>query len=239
MRNLHLLESAHAGHATTGAHSFLSISAHVAVVLAALFATSRPMVTGEIVPDPRVYFVPEKPPAATAPAAPTAPQPKPAVPRRETPVPAPAKAVAAPVIAPAAIPPADAPLADPSVSAPAEPTLTSGTGASPTDAGSTGTIGAYAAGEVEIPAAALSKSGPIYPERALRQGLTGFVIARFIVDARGRAERDVTILGATDDEFASAVRSYLRGARFRPARVGGRPVRQLVEQRFVFELRQP
>jgi TonB family protein len=105
------------------------------------------------------------------------------------------------------------------------------------DAGPTGYNGAYAVGEVEIPVAPLSKSGPAYPERARRQNLAGFVVARFIVDARGRVESEVTILDSTSDEFTSAVRSHLRGARYRPARVGGQPVRQLVEQRFVFELR--
>lgn len=234
MRTLHLIESAHTGHATSGAHSFLSISAHVAVVLAALFATTRPVVKGETVPDPRVYFVPEKRPATVAPAA---PEPKPAPPRRETPASAPAKTVAAPTLTPVAIPPVDVPLDDPSASAPAEPPQGGGLGTAPVDAGPTGHSGAYVVGEVEVPVAPLSKSGPEYPERALRQGLAGIVMARFIVDARGRVETDVTIIESTSDEFTSAVRSYLRRARYRPARVGGQTVRQLVEQRFVFELR--
>lgn len=234
MRTLHLIESAHTGRAATGVHSFLSISVHVAIVLAALFATMRPVVKGETVPDARVYFVPEQRPAAAAPAA---PQPKPAAPVRATPAPAPAKTVAAPATAPVAIPPVDVALADPSASAPAEPPQASGLGTAPVDAGPTGYNGAYVVGEVEIPAAPLSKSGPVYPERARRQNLAGLVVARFIVDARGRVESDVTILDSTSDEFTSAVRSYLRGARYRPARFGGQPVRQLVEQRFVFELR--
>ena len=237
MRTLHLIESAHTGRTTTGAHSFLSISVHVAIVLAALFATMRPVVKGETVPDARVYFVPEKQPVTVAPAEPAAPQPKPAAPKRESPARQPAKVVAAPSITPVAIPPVDVPLVDPSASAPAEPPQVSGLGTAPVGDGPTGYNGAYAVGEVEIPAALLSKSGPVYPERARRQNLAGFVVARFIVDARGRVESDVTILGSTSDEFTSAVRSYLRGARYRPARFGGQPVRQLVEQRFVFELR--
>lgn len=234
MRTLHLLESAHTGHATTGAHSFLSISVHVAVVLAALFATTRPAAERTPAPDPRVHFVPEQRPATVVPAA---PQPKPAAPRRETPAPAPAQAVAAPTITPVSIPPAEVPLVDPSASAPAEPSQSGGPGTAPVHAGPTGHSGAYVVGEVEVPAAPLSTSGPEYPERAIRQDLSGFVTARFIVDARGRVESDVTIIEFTSHEFTSAVRSYLRRARYRPARVGGRTVRQLVEQRFVFELR--
>ncbi len=234
MRTMHLIESAHTGHATTGAHSFLSISVHVAIVLAALFATTRPTVERGSTPDPRVYFVPEQRPATVAPAA---PQPKPAAPKPAAPTPAPAKAVAAPAITPVSIPPVDVPLVDPSASAPARPFASGVQGTVPADAGPAGRGGTYEVGEVEVPAAPLSQSGPAYPERAIRQGLSGFVTVRFIVDARGRVEREVKILESTSDEFTSAVRTYLRRARYRPARVGGGTVRQLVEQRFVFELR--
>lgn len=237
MRTLHLIESAHTGRTTTGAHSFLSITIHVAIVLAALFATMRPEVKGETVPDTRVYFVPEKRPATVAPTPQAAPQPKPAAPKRDAPAPAPAKPVAAATATPAAIPPVDVSLTDPSASLPKEPAASGLPGLAPADAGPAGYDGAYAEGEVEVPVALLSKTGPVYPEAAIRQGLAGFVMARFIVDARGRVESDVTILDSTGDEFTSAVRSYLRRARYRPARVGGQPVRQLVEQRFVFELK--
>ena len=237
MRTLHLIESAHTGHATTGAHSFLSISVHVAVVLAALFATTRPVVERAPAPDTRVYFVPEQRPATVAPAAPAAPQPKPVPPKREAPAREPSKAVALPTIPPVGIPPVDARLVDPSPGPPAEPLDSGIQGTVPADAGPAGRGGAYVVGEVEVAAAPLSNAGPDYPERAIRQGLSGFVTARFIVDARGRVESDVKILESTSAEFTTAVRSYLRRARYRPARVGGRTVRQLVEQRFVFELR--
>ncbi|MCR4340668.1 MAG: TonB family protein [Gemmatimonadaceae bacterium] len=231
---MHLIESAHTGHATAGVHSFLSISVHAAVVLAALYATMQPVVEREPVPDPRVYFVPEQRPATVVP---STPQAKPVAPKRVAPAAALAKAVAAPTIAPVSIPAVDVPLADPSAAAPAEPSASASAGTASGDAGQSARSGPYVVGEVEIPAAALSKSGPEYPERAIRLALSGAVRARFIVDARGRVESNVVILESTSDEFTSAVRSYLRRARYRPARVGGRPVRQLVEQRFVFELR--
>ncbi|MEX1186523.1 MAG: TonB family protein [Gemmatimonadaceae bacterium] len=231
---MHLIESAHTGHTTTGVHSFLSISVHVAVVLAALYATTRPAVEREPVPDPRVYFVPEQRPATVVPSAPPA---QPVLPKRTTPAAAPAKAVAAPTITPVSIPAVDAPLADPSAAAPAEPSASAVDGPVSLDAGQSARSGPYEVGEVEIAAAALSNSGPEYPERAIRLALSGVVRARFIVDSRGRVESDVVILESTSHEFTAAVRSYLRRARYRPARVGGRPVRQLVEQRFVFELR--
>lgn len=235
MRTLHLIESAHTGHTATGAHSFLSITVHVAIVLAALFATMQPVTRAAPVPDTRVYFVPEQRPATVTPAAPR--QTKPAPPKREAPARAPSKAVAPSATTPVSIPPVDVPLPDPSPSVPVE-VFGNGVDATvPAVSGPAGRGGAYEAGEVEIPAAPISQAGPEYPERAIRQNISGIVAARFIVDARGRVESDVTILESTSDEFTSAVRSYLRRARYRPARVGGRAVRQLVEQRFVFELR--
>lgn len=234
MRTLRLIESAHAGHTTTGTGSLLSISVHAAIVLTALYATTRPVADQEPAPDTRVYFIPEPRPVAVAP---TAPAPRAATPRRSVSAPDPAKTAPAPGFAPVNLPPVDLPLPGPIVSGPVEPVnggSEDGDAAGPRQAGRSGP---YEIGEVELPAAPLSKSGPDYPERALQLALSGAVTARFIVDAKGRVENDVIILSSTSPDFTSAVRSFLRRARFRPARVGGQPVRQLVEQRFVFELR--
>jgi TonB family protein len=134
------------------------------------------------------------------------------------------------------MPAADALLADPSARAIAEPVAaTVGTG-TVTDVGQAGRTGPYDAGEVEVAAAALSKSGPAYPERALRLALSGGVAARFIVGTNGRVESEIVILDSTSPEFTGAVRTFLRRTRYSPARVAGRPVRQMVEQRFVFQL---
>ena len=232
MRTLHLIESAHDGHATTGMHSFLSISVHVAIMVAALYATTRPIVEREPVPDTRVYFTPQRP-ATVAPGAPAA---KPVTRKPAASVAEQPKTAPAPSVAPAAVPAVDVPLTDPSVSAPAEPVTGSDVGVA-VEAAPGGRAGPYAAGEVEIPAAPLSKSGPEYPERAIRLALSGAVNARFIVGADGRVEHEIVILESSSPDFTAAVRAFLRRARYRPARVGGLAVRQLVEQRFVFELR--
>lgn len=231
---MHLIESAHTGHATSGIHSFLSVSAHVAIMLAALYATTRPAVEREIVPDARVYFIPEPRPATVTPNVPVtrAVTPKPAAP-----APVQSKVAAAPTSEPVSMPAVDVPLADPSAAAAAEPVPGGLEGTGEVDAGQSGRGGPYEVGEVEVPVAPLSKSGPDYPERAIRLAISGTVTARFIVDASGRVENEIAILDSTSPDFTSAVRSFLRRARYRPARVGGRPVRQLVEQRFVFELR--
>lgn len=235
MRTMHLIESGHTGHSTTGLHSFLSITLHVAMVLAALYATTRPAAEREKAPDPRLYFVPEPPPAAAIPVQRRAPS---ALSEPSKPVmPVQRKVVASPAAEPASVPPTDAPLADPAVAVAAEPAAMDGGLSASTDDGSGGRTEPYEVGEVEVSAAPLSRTGPEYPEWAIRNGVSGAVTARFVVDASGRVESDIAILDSTSPEFSAAVRTFLRRARYRAARVRGRPVRQLVEQRFVFALR--
>jgi protein TonB len=80
---------------------------------------------------------------------------------------------------------------------------------------------------------------PRYPSLLSRAGVEGMVVVRFVVDTLGGVESEsVRVLSATHEQFARAVREVLPRMRFVPAEVGGRRVRQLVEQRFGFELRQ-
>lgn len=78
---------------------------------------------------------------------------------------------------------------------------------------------------------------PRYPVALERAGIAGDVTVQFIVDTTGRVERgSLTILAATHPDFARAVQESLPALRFVPALARGRVVRQLVEQRFHFEL---
>ena len=64
------------------------------------------------------------------------------------------------------------------------------------------------------------------------------MVARFVVDSAGRvAPGSLEIVRATHELFADAVRVALERTRFVPAERAGRPVAQLVEERFGFELR--
>lgn len=233
MRTLHLIESAHTGHTTSGRHAFLAVAAHGALALAAIYATTQPARTPLDTTEPRIYFVPEQRPAVATPS-PAVSRPRP-VERRAPVAVAQPKAAVPSAETPSVIPAAEAPLADPSVAAApaAEPVVIAGDG----PAGPTGNT-PFDIYQVDVPAAALSGAGPDYPERAIRLGLSGRVSARFIVGWNGRVESDVVILDATSGDFAVAVRAYLRRARYSPARVRGEPVRQLVEQEFVFKLNQ-
>ena len=61
--------------------------------------------------------------------------------------------------------------------------------------------------------------------------------AQFVVNEDGRAETSTfKVLKATNDLFASAVRTALPNMRFYAAGVGGKKVKQLVQQSFQFRL---
>ena len=78
---------------------------------------------------------------------------------------------------------------------------------------------------------------PLYPTALRAAQIEGTVLARFIVDSVGRAEpASIQFPEATHAQFAEAVRQSLLRSRYLPALLDGRPVRQLVEQRFAFTL---
>jgi protein TonB len=98
--------------------------------------------------------------------------------------------------------------------------------------------GIYTSSTVEKAAAAMSGNpAPVYPSALRAAQLEGTVVARFVVDSTGRAEAASIIFPeASHPQFAEAVRQALLRSRYLPAIVAGRPVRQLVEQRFAFTL---
>lgn len=78
---------------------------------------------------------------------------------------------------------------------------------------------------------------PHYPDALRASGVEGEVQAQFVVNETGRAESSTfKVLKATNDLFASAVRSALPNMRFYAAEVGGKKVKQLVQQSFQFKL---
>jgi protein TonB len=96
----------------------------------------------------------------------------------------------------------------------------------------------FSADQVEKQAAlAPGALSPRYPEVLRSAGVEGAVTALFVVDESGHAEEASVRFVRSDNElFEEAVRSALRRMRFIPAEVGGRKVRQLVQMPFVFSL---
>ena len=92
--------------------------------------------------------------------------------------------------------------------------------------------------QVEKPVSQIPGTGsPRYPDALRSSGVEGEVQAQFVVNEDGRAETSTfKVLKATNDLFASAVRSALPNMRFYAAEVGGKKVKQLVQQSFQFKL---
>lgn len=97
----------------------------------------------------------------------------------------------------------------------------------------------YFAYQVEKPAATRPGSAsPNYPETLRSAGIEGEVDAEFTVDTTGRVDQaaGIKITKATNDLFKAAVISALPKMRFYPAEVGGKKVKQLVQQPFTFSI---
>lgn len=93
---------------------------------------------------------------------------------------------------------------------------------------------------LEVDSAAIrdpSSAAPVYPPDLETRGIEGHVIIRFVVDSTGRVDLTTMLtMEATHVAFDRAVREALPLMKFRPAMVGTRPVRQLAEQLFRFEI---
>lgn len=94
--------------------------------------------------------------------------------------------------------------------------------------------------QVEKPAAPRpGNPAPKYPQILQQSQVTGNVVAQFVVDTSGRADmKTFKVLSETHPLFGQAVRAVLPSMRFLPAEVGGRPVKQLVQQPFAFNMAQ-
>jgi protein TonB len=92
--------------------------------------------------------------------------------------------------------------------------------------------------QVEKPVAPVPGTGsPRYPDILRSASVEGEVLAQFVVDTTGRVEVSTfKVIRKSHDLFEAAVRSALPQMRFLPAEVGGRKVKQLVQQPFVFAL---
>lgn len=81
---------------------------------------------------------------------------------------------------------------------------------------------------------------PIYPPELVQRRTEGQVQATYVVDTTGMVDTTTFQVVRSDDSlFTRSVRTALADMRFRPARRAGKPVRQLVEQRFRFKVAAP
>jgi len=96
---------------------------------------------------------------------------------------------------------------------------------------------AYSENQVEKIVEVTRQASPRYPDALRSVGVEGVVQVTFVVGTNGRVEPGSIKVSSTPHRlFSDAVRSALLDMKFRPAEVGGRPVRQLVAQSFQFKL---
>jgi TonB family protein len=209
-----------------------SLVVHAGLVVGAVQATqgAAQMVQRSLVDTSAVYVRSIAPPAAQLPHAATA-----ATQSAASAAPS-FSSIAPPTDIPSGIPPVDLSAAfDPSrltgggtLPVGVIPAAGSGDGATPRD---------FTQEEVDIPVRYLGGGEPVFPAALKQAGVAGRVTLRFVVDARGQVEpASVRVIGQALPAFELAAREAILRARFEPAKVRGNAVRQLVEQRMVFEV---
>ena len=102
--------------------------------------------------------------------------------------------------------------------------------------GTPGLNGIFGIGEIDHPLTPLAQIPPIYPMRARRRGIEGWVKVRFIVDKEGRVD-DISIVESHPRNiFDAPVIRCVSAWRFTPGTVGGVPVKTWVQTSIHFEL---
>jgi periplasmic protein TonB len=203
----------------SGRAGLVSALFHSALIAGAIYATtsgaaSKVVATAGTQAQKILWVKPSaQPQAAAAPA----PKPKPK-----------AKPVAAPKTVPTAMPAID-PNAQPTTEPEAAPATGLAGGGAP---------GAFNSFEVDIEVVAIAGTvRPQYPDMLRSSGTEGQVIAQFVVNEKGRADRKTfRVISSTHALFSDAVSRALPQMRFKPAKIAGKPVSQLVQQLFVFKL---
>ena len=221
-----LLESRSRTEAHAGG-TIASITAHGALIAAAVIATAQARIKPREAADPtHVLYFPSQPvaaPARTAEEPRTGSSERPTVPQIDT---------------------RRIDLSVPSIeinntlSAPVEfaPRSIGGSGSSANE-NTAVSDGVFEANQVEKQVSLIGSAAPRYPEVLRTSGVEGQVTAEFVVDEKGRAEADSVRFVRSDNLlFQEAVKAVLPRMRFVPAEVGGRKVRQLVRMPFVFTL---
>lgn len=98
-------------------------------------------------------------------------------------------------------------------------------------------LSVFSADQVEQPAV-IATPGALdltYPPELFAKGVSGSVLAEFVVDTAGKVESEtINLVSSTDPLFSAAVLRSLPNARYVPAMKGGKPVRQVVHQPYRF-----
>ena len=84
--------------------------------------------------------------------------------------------------------------------------------------------GEWGVGDLDQPLAPLVRIPPVYPSRAKRQGIEGWVRVKFLVRASGAVDRVEILEAVPKGLFDNSVRQCVLSWRFKPGTVEGEPV---------------
>jgi periplasmic protein TonB len=224
-----LLESKATKQRSTGGTVF-SVIMHVVIISGAVYATAHAGIKNEKEKVEKLNFVQVK-------KAPEPPKPKPQEQLVAPPPPKGFQTLTAPVNIPDVIPNVDL---TKKVTDEADFTGKGAEGGSANGkAGGVSTDQPYFDFQVEKQAAPYPGSpSPKYPEMLQTAGIAGEVIAQFVIDTSGHVEMSTfKVIKSDNDLFTDAVKAVLPRKRYYPAEVGGRHVKELVEEPYVFNMK--
>ena len=92
-------------------------------------------------------------------------------------------------------------------------------------------------GDLDQPLTPLVRIPPIYPARAKRQGIEGWVRVKFLVQQNGRVTRVEILEAVPENLFDKSVLRCVRQWRFKPGTVDGEPVDVRAETVIRFKLK--
>lgn len=97
----------------------------------------------------------------------------------------------------------------------------------------------YMVEDVDDPVQPINIPQPRYPPAMQQAGVSGLVEVQYVVDTLGRAEpASWKVIRSTHPSFEAPAREAIMRARFKPARIRGQAVRQLVQQSIRFTIGQ-
>ncbi len=104
-------------------------------------------------------------------------------------------------------------------------------------------VGDNALSTVEVDSIAVfdaTSAAPEYPQALAQRRIEGTAVFRFVIDSTGLIDmHTVRAISSAHSAFSRAVLDAMPKMKYLPARVGGRPVRLLVEQAFLFRIQKP
>ena len=97
----------------------------------------------------------------------------------------------------------------------------------------------YLEAEVDDPVAPINIPKPRFPPVMQQAGISGSVDAQYVVDTTGHSDMKFwKVLKSTNKAFEEPAREAISKGVFKPARIKGQAVRQLVQQRISFNIGQ-